>query len=59
MKPDVMGSQLDIPYKYFNSDQLSRFSMDGVGKTLALGNRTGKVYVWNLDVPDPGDIRLV
>jgi hypothetical protein len=33
--------------------------MDGLGTTLALGNRTGKVYVWDLDVQDPGDIRLV
>jgi len=34
-----------------------RFSMDGDGKSLALGNRTGKVFVWDLDVEDPADIR--
>jgi len=34
-----------------------RFSMDTSGKYLALGNRTGKVYAWNLDVEDPSEIR--
>jgi hypothetical protein len=31
--------------------------MDSEDKILALGNQTGKIYVWDLDVPDPHSIR--
>jgi len=34
-----------------------RFSMDHGGKWMALGNRTGKIYVYDLDVEQPTDIR--
>jgi polycomb protein EED len=34
-----------------------RFCMDSEEKTLALGNRTGKILVWDLDVEHPSDIR--
>jgi len=34
-----------------------RFSLDTSEKVLALGNQTGKVYVWDLDVSEPGSIR--
>jgi len=32
-----------------------RFSMDMEQKTLALGNMTGKTYVWNVDADEPED----
>jgi hypothetical protein len=31
--------------------------MDSEERILALGNQTGKIYVWDLDVPDPHGIR--
>lgn len=34
-----------------------RFCMDRGGKCLAVGNRTGKIYVFDLDVQDPSQIR--
>ncbi|XP_065211841.1 polycomb protein eed-like [Planococcus citri] len=36
-----------------------RFSMDYFQKILALGNQTGKLFVWDLDVTDPSIIRPI
>ena len=33
--------------------------MDSEEKTLALGTRTGKILVWDLDVEHPSDIRYL
>jgi len=34
-----------------------RFSLDSEERVLALGNQTGKIYVWDLGVSDPRSIR--
>jgi len=34
-----------------------RFSLDHGQKVMALGNQVGKTYVWDLDVPEPSQIR--
>lgn len=34
-----------------------RFALDFDCKYMAMGNTVGKVYVWELDVPDPQSIR--
>ena len=49
----------DHDYFKFYSDNFIRFSMDSEEKCLALGNRTGKILVWDLDVEHPSDIRYV
>ena len=36
-----------------------RFSLDPAEKCLALGNQSGKIYVWDLDVDEPGSIKSV
>ncbi|RWS14956.1 polycomb protein EED-like protein [Dinothrombium tinctorium] len=43
-------------FEYKESDiWFIRFSMDEDQKIMAVGNQTGKIYVWDLDVDDPSN----